>query len=110
MGLVVHVLGPIPHENRDLVLREARRDPHERAAQRPARGRHRPAAASNTEHQPHGAELFHGEPEFAKSLSLFRNNALAIEIVDAQNISSFELCKILYQFLNSRLVRRKAAA
>lgn len=32
------------------------------------------------------------------------------EIVDAQNISSFELCKILYQFLNSRLVRRKAAA
>ena len=32
------------------------------------------------------------------------------EIVDAMNISSFELCKILYQFLNSRLVRRKAAA
>jgi len=30
------------------------------------------------------------------------------EIVDAMNISSFELCKILYQFLNSRLVRRKA--
>jgi DNA-binding response OmpR family regulator len=32
------------------------------------------------------------------------------EIVDAMNLSSFELCKILYQFLNSRLVRRKAAA
>jgi DNA-binding response OmpR family regulator len=32
------------------------------------------------------------------------------EIVEAMNISSFELCKILYQFLNSRLVRRKAAA
>jgi hypothetical protein len=32
------------------------------------------------------------------------------EIVDAMNISSCELCKILYQFLNSRLVRRKAAA
>jgi DNA-binding response OmpR family regulator len=32
------------------------------------------------------------------------------EIVDAMTISSFELCKILYQFLNSRLVRRKAAA
>jgi DNA-binding response OmpR family regulator len=32
------------------------------------------------------------------------------EIVEAMNVSSFELCKILYQFLNSRLVRRKAAA
>jgi DNA-binding response OmpR family regulator len=32
------------------------------------------------------------------------------EVVDAMNISSFELCKILYQFLNSRLVRRKVAA
>jgi hypothetical protein len=32
------------------------------------------------------------------------------EIVDAMTISSFELCKILYQFLNSRLVRRKVAA
>jgi DNA-binding response OmpR family regulator len=32
------------------------------------------------------------------------------EIVDVMNISSFELCKVLYQFLNSRLVRRKAAA
>jgi CheY-like chemotaxis protein len=32
------------------------------------------------------------------------------EIVDSLNISSFDLCKILYQFLNSRLVRRKAAA
>ncbi|HYP88669.1 MAG TPA: response regulator [Polyangiaceae bacterium] len=32
------------------------------------------------------------------------------EIVEAMNISSFELCKILYQFLNSRLVRRKVAA
>jgi DNA-binding response OmpR family regulator len=31
------------------------------------------------------------------------------EIVDAMGGSSFELCKILYQFLNSRLVRRKAA-
>ncbi len=32
------------------------------------------------------------------------------EIVDSLNISSFDLCKILYQFLNSRLVRRKTAA
>jgi hypothetical protein len=32
------------------------------------------------------------------------------EIVDSLNISSFELCKILYQLLNSRLVRRKVAA
>jgi CheY-like chemotaxis protein len=32
------------------------------------------------------------------------------EIVDSLNISSFDLCKILYQFLNSRLVRRRAAA
>jgi CheY-like chemotaxis protein len=31
------------------------------------------------------------------------------EIVDEMEGSSFELCKILYQFLNSRLVRRKAA-
>jgi CheY-like chemotaxis protein len=31
------------------------------------------------------------------------------EIVDEMGGSSFELCKILYQFLNSRLVRRKAA-
>ncbi len=32
------------------------------------------------------------------------------EIVDEMGGSSFELCKILYQFLNSRLVRRKQAA
>lgn len=31
------------------------------------------------------------------------------EIVDEMEGSSFELCKILYQFLNSRLVRRTAA-
>jgi DNA-binding response OmpR family regulator len=31
------------------------------------------------------------------------------EIVDQMGGSSFELCKILYQFLNSRLVRRQAA-
>ncbi len=31
------------------------------------------------------------------------------EIVNEMEGSSFELCKILYQFLNSRLVRRKAA-
>jgi CheY-like chemotaxis protein len=31
------------------------------------------------------------------------------EIVDRTGGSSFELCKILYQFLNSRLVRRRAA-
>jgi CheY-like chemotaxis protein len=31
------------------------------------------------------------------------------EIVDLTGGSSFELCKILYQFLNSRLVRRRAA-
>ncbi|MCC6216730.1 MAG: response regulator [Polyangiaceae bacterium] len=31
------------------------------------------------------------------------------EIVDEAAGSSFELCKILYQFLNSRLVRRRAA-
>ena len=31
------------------------------------------------------------------------------EIVDLAGGSSFELCKILYQFLNSRLVRRRAA-
>ena len=31
------------------------------------------------------------------------------EIVDEMEGSSFELCKILYQFLNSHLVRRKAA-
>ena len=31
------------------------------------------------------------------------------EIVDLADGSSFELCKILYQFLNSRLVRRRAA-
>jgi DNA-binding response OmpR family regulator len=32
------------------------------------------------------------------------------EIVDFMEGSSFEVCKIIYQFLNSRLVRRKAAA
>lgn len=32
------------------------------------------------------------------------------EIVDEVEGSAFELCKILYQFLNSRLVRRRAAA
>ncbi|HEY3233380.1 MAG TPA: DUF4388 domain-containing protein [Polyangiaceae bacterium] len=31
------------------------------------------------------------------------------EIVDVMGGSAFELCKILYQFLNSRLVRRRAA-
>lgn len=31
------------------------------------------------------------------------------EIVDVMGGSSFELCKIVYQFLNSRLVRRQAA-
>jgi hypothetical protein len=31
------------------------------------------------------------------------------EIVDLTGGSSFELCKIVYQFLNSRLVRRRAA-
>lgn len=31
------------------------------------------------------------------------------EIVDELDLSSFEACKFLYQFLNSRLVRRKAA-
>jgi hypothetical protein len=31
------------------------------------------------------------------------------EVVESMGGSSFELCKILYQFLNSRLVRRKAA-
>jgi CheY-like chemotaxis protein len=31
------------------------------------------------------------------------------EIVDTMGGSSFELCRILYQFLNSRLVRRRAA-
>ncbi|HLV66812.1 MAG TPA: DUF4388 domain-containing protein, partial [Polyangiaceae bacterium] len=31
------------------------------------------------------------------------------EIVDAMGGSSFELCKIVFQFLNSRLVRRRAA-
>jgi hypothetical protein len=31
------------------------------------------------------------------------------EIVDLTGGSSFELCKIMYQFLNSRLVRRRAA-
>ncbi len=31
------------------------------------------------------------------------------EIVDLAGGSSFELCKIMYQFLNSRLVRRRAA-
>jgi hypothetical protein len=30
------------------------------------------------------------------------------EIVNAATGSSFEVCKILYQLLNSRLVRRKA--
>ena len=31
------------------------------------------------------------------------------EIVEETKGNSFELCKILYQFVNSRLVRRKAA-
>jgi hypothetical protein len=31
------------------------------------------------------------------------------EIVGSMGGSSFDLCKIVYQFLNSRLVRRKAA-
>jgi hypothetical protein len=31
------------------------------------------------------------------------------EIVNEMEGSSFELCKILFQFLNSRLVRRRAA-
>ena len=31
------------------------------------------------------------------------------EIVQESEGSSFELCKILYQFVNSRIVRRKAA-
>jgi hypothetical protein len=32
------------------------------------------------------------------------------EIVDFMQGSSFEVCKIIYQFLNSRLVKRRAAA
>jgi hypothetical protein len=32
------------------------------------------------------------------------------ELIDEMGGSSFELCKILYQFLNSRLVRRKASS
>jgi hypothetical protein len=31
------------------------------------------------------------------------------EILERVDASTFDVCKILYQFLNSRLVRRKAA-
>jgi hypothetical protein len=31
------------------------------------------------------------------------------QIVDAVDASTFDVCKILYQFLNSHLVRRRAA-
>jgi hypothetical protein len=31
------------------------------------------------------------------------------QVVDAVHASTFDVCKILYQFLNSRLVRRHAA-
>ena len=30
------------------------------------------------------------------------------EIVESTKMSSFEACKVIYQFLNSRVVRRKA--
>lgn len=42
-------------------------------------------------------------------LSAIDGERTIAEIVDMTGGSSFELCKILYQFLNSRLVRRRAA-
>jgi hypothetical protein len=42
-------------------------------------------------------------------LEAFDGNRSIREIVEEMDGSSFELCKIVFQFLNSRLVRRKAA-
>jgi DNA-binding response OmpR family regulator len=48
-------------------------------------------------------------PEERVILSAIDGQATVREIVAQNEGSSFELCKVLYQFLNSRLVRRKMA-
>jgi hypothetical protein len=48
-------------------------------------------------------------PQEQAVLSAINGKRTVREIVDMMGGSSFELCKILYQFLNSRLVRRHAA-
>lgn len=48
-------------------------------------------------------------PQEQLVLGAINGEATVREIVEQAEGSSFELCKILYQFLNSRLVRRKVA-
>ena len=48
-------------------------------------------------------------PKERTVLEAFDGNRTIREIVEEMDGSSFELCKIVFQFLNSRLVRRKAA-
>jgi hypothetical protein len=48
-------------------------------------------------------------PQEQQVLVAINGEATVREIVEVNEGSSFELCKILYQFLNSRLVRRKVA-
>jgi CheY-like chemotaxis protein len=48
-------------------------------------------------------------PQERAVLSAIDGERTVREVVDEVSGSSFELCKVLYQFLNSRLVRRKAA-
>jgi DNA-binding response OmpR family regulator len=48
-------------------------------------------------------------PQEKQILGAIDGEATVREIVEQNEGSSFELCKILYQFLNSRLVRRKVA-
>ncbi|MFZ5895863.1 MAG: response regulator [Myxococcota bacterium] len=48
-------------------------------------------------------------PKERTVLHAFDGNRTIREIVEEMDGSSFELCKIVFQFLNSRLVRRKAA-
>ncbi len=48
-------------------------------------------------------------PQEQQVLGAIDGESTVREIVEQNDGSSFELCKILYQFLNSRLVRRKVA-
>jgi len=48
-------------------------------------------------------------PQEQQVLGVINGELTVREIVEQSEGSSFELCKILYQFLNSRLVRRKVA-
>jgi hypothetical protein len=54
-----------------------------------------------------------GEDKLARSeravLSAIDGRRTVREIIDASHLSSFDACRILFQFLEARLVRRKAA-